>query len=852
MNCSVGTSAECQALSPNPKKITSTTLSFHNISYSVKNQTFPWSSPTHLKVISDLSGYMPPGMNAIIGPTGCGKSTLLDVLAGRKNPLKLSGYILLNGQFIPSNVRRRLCGYVVQENIAMDTLTIRENITFSASLRSPRCTTSRQREAKVSSVIEELGLSSVADRILGNQLTRGISAGERKRTCIGIELVNDPLVLYLDEPTTGLDAYTAGTVIQTLRRLADSGRTVVFSIHQPKYSIYRQFDRLTILSGGQMIYHGPADKSPIVYFESCGYLIEGHNNPADFFMDILHGEVETTDTAIQQANISDTNKSGTNCKTLRETVRCRLISLWLESTLWQQCKAFLAECCVNSNENTQNQSKKPKVDRIYKPGSSNPSTTGYNFYQNKAMKFRKKKEQCTDCDLVQPGNYLSSLNRDIKRFDELWALSRSVNPATTTNTTPTSTIVVPLPDDNNDEHSPIIDVEHEMNDTPIKSTAPGKISESQLMRNQSCHLKSSIENKLVNSKKILGCCQLSSSDGHYQQCETSFCHQFVTLNWRSYLNLKRSWRTILSHFIIQLIIALFLGIIYLNMDKWRESGIQNRMGLFFFTCVHLLFISGALLEIFLKDRIIFMHETSAGFYRISTYFLSKIISDVLPSKAIPALLCLSITYFLSGLRYELRPFLFWELTITLLTFSASAITFAVSAMVKDHRIGSMLLSMFFVLMMITSGYLVNIPTLWRWLQLVRYISILRYAINILAINELFDMKFCPRFLPSSSKLLSSIDLNSINISDPIYANLTSTLLTEWQKKTNSEHFRSDVSVNIQNLESICITGVQYLESQAVDYQSNWAVWLNELGIFVIAIVALCVAYFHLRLIKRYK
>ncbi|CAH8853705.1 unnamed protein product [Trichobilharzia szidati] len=847
MNYSADTSAECQALSPNPKKITSTTLSFHNISYSVKSQTFPWSCPTHLKVISDLSGYMPPGMNAIIGPTGCGKSTLLDVLAGRKNPLKISGYILLNGQFLPSNVRRRLCGYVVQENIAMDTLTVRENITFSASLRSPRCTTSRQREAKVSSVIEELGLTSVADRILGNQLTRGISAGERKRTCIGIELVNDPLVLYLDEPTTGLDAYTAGTVIQTLRRLADSGRTVVFSIHQPKYSIYRLFDRLTILSGGQMIYHGPADKSPIVYFESCGYLIEGHNNPADFFMDILHGEVETTDTVIQQANISDTSQSGTNCKTLRETVRCRLISLWLESTLWQQCKAFLAECCVNFNENTQNQSKKSKVDRIYRPGSSNPSTTGYNYHK-KATKFRKKKEQCTDCDFVQPGNYLSSLNRDMKRFDELWALSRSVNPPPPpppTTAAPTPTIVVPLPDDDNDEHSPMINVEHEMNDILIKkNTPPKKISESQLMRNQSFK-------KFLVVVSYHHHHQCGGGGGHYQQCETSFCHQFVTLNWRSYLNLKRSWRTILSHFIIQLVIALFLGIIYLNMDKWRESGIQNRMGLFFFTCVHLLFISGALLEIFLKDRIIFMHETSAGFYRISTYFLSKIISDVLPSKAIPALLCLSITYFLSGLRYELRPFLFWELTITLLTFSASAITFAVSAMVKDHRIGSMLLSMFFVLMMITSGYLVNIPTLWRWLQLVRYISILRYAINILAINELFDMKFCPRYLPSSSKLLSSVDLNSINISDPVYANLTSTLLTEW-KKTDAEHFQSAVSVNIQDLESICITGVQYLESQAVDYQSNWAVWLNELGIFVIAILALCVAYFHLRLIKRYK
>ncbi|VDP39862.1 unnamed protein product [Schistosoma curassoni] len=217
----------------------------------------------------------------------------------------------------------------------METLTIRENITFSATLRLPRCTAARERDEKVSSVIEELGLTSVADRIIGTQSTCGVSGGERKRTCIGIELVNDPLVLYLDEPTTGLDSYTAGTVIQTLRRLADSGRTIVFSIHQPKYSIYRRFDRLTIISNGQMIYHGPGGQKPILHFENCGYFIEGHNNPADFFMDILHGEFDIDATVVQQEKIPGTSEKDV-CKTIRETVCRRLIACWLESTLWRE------------------------------------------------------------------------------------------------------------------------------------------------------------------------------------------------------------------------------------------------------------------------------------------------------------------------------------------------------------------------------------------------------------------------------------------------------------------------------------------------------------------------------------
>ncbi|KAF6768445.1 hypothetical protein AHF37_07145 [Paragonimus kellicotti] len=276
-----------------------------------------------------FSGIVTPGMNAIMGPTGCGKSTLLDALAGRKDPQKLTGYVLLDGWRQPANVHRHMCGYVVQDNVAINMLTVRENIAFSAALRLPRELRVHERRAKVSNVIEELGLTHVADRLLGTEYSRGVSSGERKRTCIGIELVKDPLVLFLDEPTTGLDAYTAGSVMKTLRRLADAGRTIVISIHQPKYSIYRLFDRLTLISDGKMIYHGPSGQAPIDYFNRLGYFLEGYNNPADFLMDTLHGEVNATE---DELSVPDKDRK----QPLRDYVVQRFVLLWRRSDMFRR------------------------------------------------------------------------------------------------------------------------------------------------------------------------------------------------------------------------------------------------------------------------------------------------------------------------------------------------------------------------------------------------------------------------------------------------------------------------------------------------------------------------------------
>ncbi|MBZ3886961.1 ATP-binding cassette sub-family G member 2 [Sciurus carolinensis] len=265
-------------------------LSFHNICYRVKVKSgfLLGRKVVEKEILSNVNGIMKPGLNAILGPTGGGKSSLLDVLAARKDPHGLSGDVLVNGAPQPANFKCN-SGYVVQDDVVMGTLTVRENLQFSAALRLPTTTTNHEKNERINKVIEELGLSKVADSKVGTQFIRGVSGGERKRTSIAMELITDPSILFLDEPTTGLDSSTANAVLLLLKRMSKQGRTIIFSIHQPRYSIFKLFDSLTLLASGKLMFHGPAQEA-LGYFESAGYHCEPYNNPADFFLDVINGD----------------------------------------------------------------------------------------------------------------------------------------------------------------------------------------------------------------------------------------------------------------------------------------------------------------------------------------------------------------------------------------------------------------------------------------------------------------------------------------------------------------------------------------------------------------------------------
>ncbi|XP_059190069.1 broad substrate specificity ATP-binding cassette transporter ABCG2b [Centropristis striata] len=270
------------------------TVTFSNLHYSVQETRFCCRRGPEKYILNDVSGIMRPGMNAIMGATGSGKTSLLDVIAGRKDPVGLKqGKVLVDGNVVTSELRLS-SAYVVQDDILMGTLSVRENLRFSANLRlDPDHHSSTDKKNRVDGIIQDLGLTDCADTKIGTEFLRGVSGGERKRCSIGMELITSPSLLFLDEPTTGLDSNTANSIINLLQRLSRRGKTVIFSIHQPRYSIVRQFDHLTLMHKGEVVYAGAADQA-LEYFTNLGYQIEPFNNPADFFMDITNGEAQST------------------------------------------------------------------------------------------------------------------------------------------------------------------------------------------------------------------------------------------------------------------------------------------------------------------------------------------------------------------------------------------------------------------------------------------------------------------------------------------------------------------------------------------------------------------------------
>jgi len=190
------------------KHIHGSTISFNSINYIIQSKKcYNYFFASCLKnepkqILYELSGIFKPGITAILGPTGSGKSTLLDILANRKNGQGLTGELLVDGQTYTQDFNSRI-GYVVQDDILSETLTVRENLMFSANLRLTQKISFKAKMDIVNHVISQLGLEKCADSKIGNQSNRRLSGGERKRTNIGMELVLSPTVLLLDEPTSG-------------------------------------------------------------------------------------------------------------------------------------------------------------------------------------------------------------------------------------------------------------------------------------------------------------------------------------------------------------------------------------------------------------------------------------------------------------------------------------------------------------------------------------------------------------------------------------------------------------------------------------------------------------------------
>ncbi|VDP77150.1 unnamed protein product [Echinostoma caproni] len=495
---------------------------------------------------------------------------------------------------------------------------------------------------------------------IGTDLIRGVSGGERKRTNIGMELITDPSVLFLDEPTTGLDAFMAGQVIKTLKTLSRRGRTIIFSIHQPKYSIYKLFDTLTLVNRGRLVYHGPAKHEPIRYFIRLGYECENHNNPPDFFLDILHGEAPQRQAINGVGDFQQTLEDPEQMHLVGE----RLVQEWNQSP---ECESIMKE--VNAIAN--------------------------NLAEDEESNHRHR-------------HHRSKMHRS---------------------------------------HA-----------AEISYAVP-------------------------------------------------FCRQLNKVCWRTSLGLLRDPLASVVQTLVYLFFAIAMGTVYFKMNTSLESGIQNRAGLFFFTTLQVVFVNLGSIELFIKERVLFIHENSSGYYRVSVYFFSKILCDIVPTKVLPVILFMPICYWMSGLRADAGAFFFFELILSLTTLAAAGIALFISASFTLFGIANVLVSIIYVFMMVFGGYLINLKSMGAWLSWLRYVSIFRYSLGGLMVMEMKPLLFCP---------------------------ITNTS-TATQTDTRQ-----------------CESGAQYLYDQDIPYSTVWDLWLNVLGQSVITVVFYILCYMQLRLIKKYK
>lgn len=257
-------------------------MSWENLSYAVDVKKD--GKKEKLPLLQGINGFVRPGMlMALMGPSGAGKSTLLDVLANRKTGGHIEGKILVNGA--PRNrFFNRFTAYVEQQDMLMPLATVYETILFSAQTRLPTALSKGEIELRIKDTLHILDLESIQGMMAG-----ALSMEQRKRLTIAVELVSDPQLLFLDEPTSGLDSQAATKVMDVVKRVAETGRAVICTIHQPSLAVFSCFDHLLLLKrGGKTVYFGPtgADCGAVLeYYASIGWECAPKRNPADFILD---------------------------------------------------------------------------------------------------------------------------------------------------------------------------------------------------------------------------------------------------------------------------------------------------------------------------------------------------------------------------------------------------------------------------------------------------------------------------------------------------------------------------------------------------------------------------------------
>lgn len=242
------------------------------------------------KVMKSSNGYALPGtITVIMGPAKSGKSTLLRALAGRlPHSARMYGEVFVNGSKSPMPYGSY--GFVEREITLIGSLTVREFLYYSALLQLPGffC----QKKSVVEDAIHAMSLGDCANKLIGGYCNmKGLPNGDRRRVSIARELVMRPHILFIDEPLYHLDSVSALLMMVTLKKLASTGCTVVFTIYQSSTEVFGLFDRICLLSNGNTLFFGET-LACLQHFSNAGFPCPIMQSPSDHFLRAINTDFD--------------------------------------------------------------------------------------------------------------------------------------------------------------------------------------------------------------------------------------------------------------------------------------------------------------------------------------------------------------------------------------------------------------------------------------------------------------------------------------------------------------------------------------------------------------------------------
>ncbi|XP_018563833.1 ATP-binding cassette sub-family G member 1 [Anoplophora glabripennis] len=251
---------------------------FEDITYTVNHKK------EKKPIIKGVSGKFVSGeMTAIMGPSGAGKTTLLNILTGLQTS-NITGSIKCNTSNKNGSLqyKKESC-YILQEDNLPNLFTVLEIMNIAASLKLSNITEKRK-EFLINDILRHIGL-----KICKNTKCQDLSGGQRKRLSVALELIDNPPIMFLDEPTTGLDSSSTTQCVQMLKNLTRDGRTIICTIHQPSASIFEMFDHVYVMAQGHCVYQGSTENT-VPYLASLGFDCPKYHNPADYLLEVVNGD----------------------------------------------------------------------------------------------------------------------------------------------------------------------------------------------------------------------------------------------------------------------------------------------------------------------------------------------------------------------------------------------------------------------------------------------------------------------------------------------------------------------------------------------------------------------------------